>query len=412
MRTRMEVIKNVAEQYRRSTRKEKGKILDSIVRITGYNRSYASHLLSLCGKGYRIKARDGKEYRLVADPRVKPSRKRQKTYGPEVLEPLKYIWTVMDFPCGKRLAACMEWLVPKLEECGELNVAPEVKEKLLSISPSTIDRMLASERKTLTIKRRSLTKPGTLLKHQIPVRTFAQWDDARPGFEEVDLVDHGGGSTQGEYAFTLNVTDVSTGWTEMRAVKNRAQKWVFEALNLIRRRLPFPLLGIDSDNDSAFINDHLIRFCQQNHITFTRSRAGKKNDNCYVEQKNWSVIRKVVGYNRYDTETELNLLNRIYDILRLYQNFFQPSVKLISKERVGSNVIKRYDKPATPYQRILASEYVDQNVKNQLRDIFARLNPVDLKRKITALQKKLALYSASKGNAAENLSTEDSAAFV
>ncbi|HHY35193.1 MAG TPA: hypothetical protein GX510_06135 [Firmicutes bacterium] len=159
MRTRMEVIKNVAEQYRRSTRKEKGKILDSIVRITGYNRSYASHLLSLCGKGYRIKARDGKEYRLVADPRVKPSRKRQKTYGPEVLEPLKYIWAVMDFPCGKRLAACMEWLVPKLEECGELNVAPEVKERLLSISPSTIDRMLASDRKTLTIKRRSLTKP-------------------------------------------------------------------------------------------------------------------------------------------------------------------------------------------------------------------------------------------------------------
>jgi hypothetical protein len=182
-------------------------------------------------------------YRVVGDPKAKRSRKRKKAYGPEVLRPLKRIWAIMDFACGKRLAPCMEWLVPKLEECGELDVPPEVRERLLSVSRSTIDRLLAVERKKLTLKGRSLTKPGSLLKHQIPIRTFSQWDEERPGFTEVDLVDHGGGSTQGEYLFTLDVTDVATGWTEIRAVKNRAQRWVFEALGLIRERLPFPLLG-------------------------------------------------------------------------------------------------------------------------------------------------------------------------
>ena len=247
-----------------------------------------------------------------------------------------------------------------------------------------------SANKKLTLNGRSLTKPGTLLKHQIPIRTFTQWDDLRPGFTEIDLVDHGGGSTEGEYLFTLNITDVATGWTEMRAVKNRAQKWVFEALNIIRDKLPFPLLGIDSDNDSAFINNHLVRFCEAHRVTFTRSRAGKKNDNCYVEQKNWSVVRRLVGYSRFETEEELRVLNQIYDVARLYQNFFQPSLKLASKERVGAKVTKRYDKAQTPYQRVLQSDQVDAEVKDRLRETFNQLNPVELRRRIAALQDVLA----------------------
>lgn len=412
MQSRLDVVVQAAKKYRRASKKDKGEILDSLVNLTGYNRAYASYLLGLSGKKVLVKGPDGKVYRLVADPKAKKGRGRKKAYGPEVLDSLKRIWAIMDFPCGKRLAPCMEWLIMKLEACGEIKVLPDIRQKLLSISAATIDRLLLPERKILTLKGRSHAKPGSLLKHQIPIRTFAQWDDLRPGFEEIDLVDHGGGSTQGEYLFTLDVTDVATGWTEIRAVKNRAQKWVFEALTLIRDRLPFPLLGIDSDNDSAFINDHLFRFCQANQVTFTRSRAGKKNDNCYVEQKNWSVVRRLAGYGRLETDKQLTILNQIYDVARLYHNFFQPSLKLLSKERVGAKVIKRYDEAKTPYQRVLASDQVEQNVKKRLRETFAQLNPAQLKRKIMRLQMVLSKAGAEEDALIRNVAAEETATFL
>lgn len=389
MQSRREVVFENAKRYKGAAKKEKGEILDKLVGVTGYSRDYVVHLLGLCLAQVLLKGPDGSVYRLVADPKATRRRKRPRKYGPEVLGPLKRIWVIMDLACGKRLAPCMAWLVPKLESCGELLVSPQVREKLLVVSAATIDRLLAPERKRLTVKGVSHTKPGTLLKHQIPIRTFAQWDDLRPGFTEIDLVDHGGGSTEGDYLFTLNVTDVATGWTEVRAVKNRAQKCTVAALLLIRERLPFPLLGIDSDNDSAFINHHLFRFCQEHKVTFTRTRAGKKNDNCYVEQKNWSLVRRMVGYGRLETDRELQLLNHLYEVARLYHNFFQPWCKLLSKQRNGAKVTKRYDQAQTPYHRVLASDQVDEEVKARLRQTFDQLNPAALKRQLRSLQAKL-----------------------
>jgi hypothetical protein len=276
-----------------------------------------------------------------------------------------------------------------LERHKEIRLDRDTRKKLYKISSATIDRLLAEERKKQTLKGRSHTKPGTLLKSQIPIRTFSEWDEKSPGFVEIDLVGHDGGDARGEFIQTLDVTDVCTGWTETQAVRNKAQVWVFEALKDIQGRLPFELLGIDSDNGSEFINDHLSRFCEDRHITFTRARPYRKNDNCFVEQKNYSVVRRAVGYYRYDTEEERNTLNELYGHLRLYTNFFQPVMKLIEKTRIGSKVIKKYDKPRTPYQRVLESPLVPDGKKQQLKGQYVTLNPAELKRKITKLQQKL-----------------------
>jgi hypothetical protein len=214
---------------------------------------------------------------------------------------------------------------------------------------------------------------------------------------EMDLVGHEGGESCGDYIQTLDMTDVCTGWTETQAVKNKAQLWVFEAIEQIRERLPFPLLGIDSDNAGEFINSHLYRYCQKEKITFTRARAYRKNDNCYVEQKNYSVVRRAVGYHRYDTEEEQKLLNELYCHLRFYTNYFQPVMKLLEKARIGSKVTKKYDKPKTPYQRVLESPDVDKEKKKELRHEYAKLNPAELKRQITRIQNKLKNLAVRRG---------------
>ena len=210
--------------------------------------------------------------------------------------------------------------------------------KLRKISASTIDRLLKRERKKLEIKGRKGTKPGTLLKHKIPIRTFADWNDNKPGFMEIDLVSHDGGNEYGDFAQTLDMTDIYSGWTETRAVKNKAHKWVFEAIREVRKDLPFDLLGIDSDSGGEFINHALYNYCVEEKITFTRGRSYRKNDNCYVEQKNYSVVRRAVGYFRYDTDEEVDILNALYGYLRLYTNHFQPVMKLVEKVRIGSKV--------------------------------------------------------------------------
>ena len=234
------------------------------------------------------------------------------------------------------------------------------------------------------------------MKHQIPIRTFSEWNEKRPGFVEIDLVGHDGGNSRGDYIQTLDVTDVCTGWTETRGVKNKAQVWVFAGLTLIMKRMPFKILGIDSDNGSEFINDHLVRFCDKKKLTFTRSRPYRKNDNCFVEQKNYSVVRKTVGYTRYDTEEELNVLNELYDSLRLYTNFFQPVMKLIKKTRVGSKVKKEYDRARTPFKRVVESPFIPEQVKEKLNQEYATLNPVELKRKIISMQDRLSKLSRLK----------------
>jgi len=306
-------------------------------------------------------------------------------------------------PAGKRLAPFMAEIVSALERCGELELTPEVRDKLLRISAATIDRLLAPERARLRVKGRSGTKPGSILKRQIPIRTFAEWNDARPGFCEMDLVAHDGGDGFGEFCQTLDLTCVATGWTECRAVKNKAQRWCFEALLDIEASLPFPLLGLDSDNGSEFINDQLYRYCTERGITFTRSRPYRKNDNCFVEQKNWPVVRQNVGYARYDTPAELEVLNELYVSLRLYVNFFQPQMKLVSKTRRGAKVTKLFDLARTPYQRVLASPEVGEDAKRELRKTYLALNPAQLKRDLATCQARLLDLANTKPSAGKEV---------
>jgi hypothetical protein len=377
MGERAAVTREMAAQYRRTSKSGKSAILDQLCELTGWHRDHARRALRL------VAARP-------PGPRKKTPRKpRAPRYDEAVIAALRVAWAVLDAPCGKRLAPILPDLVAALEKYGELRLTPEQRAALGRISPATIDRRLAADRKALTLKGRSGTKPGGLLKHQIPIRTFADWDQQRVGFSEVDLVGHEGGNPRGEFAQTLTLTDVCCGWTENQAVRNKAQRWVFEALLDIRTRLPFPLLGLDSDNGSEFINDQLLRYCTEQQITFTRGRANRKNDNCYVEQKNWAVVRRAVGYLRYDTPAEVAVLNELYSHLRLLTNFFSPQAKLLSKDRDGAKVRKHYDTPATPYQRLLADPQVPAKIKKQLRATYATLNPAQLRRDVMACQQRL-----------------------
>jgi hypothetical protein len=248
----------------------------------------------------------------------------------------------------------------------------------------------------MQLKGRSGTKPGSLLKSQIPIRTWADWNDTRPGFVEIDLVAHEGGNSSGQFCQTLTVTDIATNWTETAAVRNKHQKWVLPALHAIVTRFPFPVRGIDSDNGSEFINEDLLRYCAQHKITFTRSRPGHKNDGAHVEQKNGSVVRQAVGYYRYDTAAELVLLNEIYALLRVQINFFSPQQKLVSKQRVGAKVIKKYDAARTPYQRVLADPTVSKKIKTGLTRRYRTFNPAQIRRDIIALNDRMLVLVTAK----------------
>jgi len=392
MSERRLLVKIEAGRYRKARKKEKSRLLDELVALSGYNRWYAVGLLRGQGKTIPV----GRRLRLMGDLGRSTRRRRPRIYEGVVLEWLKKIWAILDFVCGKRLAAIIPEVVPVLERHHEIVLDAATRQKLFSISPATIDRVLAPERRKFALRGRAGTKPGTLLKRQIPIRTFAEWNEARPGFVEIDLVGHDGGDASGDFCQSLNVTDVASAWTENAAVINKAQVWVFEALKDIRARLPFPLLGIDSDNGSEFINNHLLRYCQQEKITFTRGRAGKKNDGCFVEQKNYSVVRRAVGYARYDSPAQQRLLNTLYGHLRLYTNYFQPVMKLLSKARIGSKVKKTYDPPQTPYRRLLAAPGTTDPMRQRLQAEYATLNPAQLKREITRLQNLLRKTAAAR----------------
>jgi len=379
------IVKVFAGRYRGGGKRERGRVLDEFVAATGYNRSYASWLLRWHGRRVRV----GDRLIVVGDATRKVRRRRPRVYGPEVERVLKKLWALLDYASGKRLAPAVPALLAALERHGELEVSAQVRCKLTRISAATMDRLLAGERRKLALKGRARTKPGTLLKHQIPIRTFAEWDDAGPGFAELDLVAHDGGVARGEYVQTLDVTDVATGWTELAAIPTRAEVWVTAALKEVRARLPFPLLGIDSDNGSEFINKNLVRYCVAAKITFTRSRPYRKNDNCFVEQKNWSVVRRFVGHGRLEGEGAARALEELYAVLRLYLNFFVPSMKLVAKIRDGSHVTKRYDEAKTPYQRVLTSRDVSKAIKAALRRHYRTLNPAALLRRIRTLQQRL-----------------------
>lgn len=391
MKARQEVTKATAGQYRGAGKKEKSKILDQFIATTGYSRWYAR--LVLRHEGRRVQT--DKQTIVVVERKSRSKRKRVCRYDEKVQTALVRLWRIMDYICGKRLQPQLPELITVLERYNEFPCDRETRAKLLCISAASIDRLLKPERRKYELRGRSGTKPGTLLKKQIPIRTFAEWDEQRPGFVEIDLVGHDGGIAAGDYCQTLDLTDIATTWTETRAVRNKAQAWVFEALKKLRKNLPFPLLGIDSDNGSEFINQYLTDYCKEEKLSFTRSRPYRKNDNCFVEQKNYSVVRRAVGYGRYDREAQLVLLNELYATLRLYTNFFQPTMKLKSKERVGSKVTKRYDEAQTPYQRVLAAPQVSETDKQRLRAKYKTLNPAALKRKLMRLQERLMKSTAS-----------------
>ncbi len=375
MQEKQAVLREFATRYRIGRKKERSQILDEVVALCGFSRAYAARRL--------------RRFSLRGVPKKPAKRKRKSIYGSETLIPLRKVWAILGGPCGKRLAPFLCEIVPVLEAFGELHLTDQARAKLTSVSAATIDRLLAEERQSYELKGKSRTKPGSLLKHQIPVRTFADWDEGRPGFLEIDLVSHDGGLPEGDWIQTLDATDVYSGWTETRAVKNKAQIHVFAGLFDIKKSLPFLLLGLDSDNGSEFINHHLSRFCQQEEITFTRARPWKKNDTCYVEQKNWTIVRQNVGYARYDTEEELHLLNELYGALRLLSNFFFPQMKLLEKTRTGATVHKRYDEARTPYQRLVASQLLSAEQEEALRVSYRTLNPAALRRQIDALQIRL-----------------------
>ena len=375
---RKAVTMQMAKRYQKATKTEKGRMLDELCPLTGWTRRHAIRAIG-----------------SAQDPPAKVDRRgRLRTYGPDVLGPLKVVWATLNGPSGKRLQPFMTEAIGALERHGELELDPDTRGKLLQMSSATIDRALAPERRRLQVKGRSGTKPGSILRSQIPIRTFAEWDDHRPGFCEVDLVAHDGGSPWGEFCQTLDLTCVATGWTEPRAVPNKAQRWVHEAIDQVATELPFPLLGLDSDNGAEFINHQLFRYCAERGITFTRSRPYRKNDNCFVEQKNWPVVRQQVGYARYDTPAELEALRELYRVLRLYVNFFQPQMKLLSKTRRGAKVTRRFDEARTPFQRILSSPEIPRPAKESLEATYLGLNPAQLKRDLVACQERL--ISASK----------------
>lgn len=390
MREKRSVAALKAVGYRQARKSEKTKRLDELVELTQYTRRHARRLLRQHGQQLWLKPKT----KVEGDVNKRSQRVRPRLYDETVLAVLIKLWKMMDYICGKRLQPALAELISVLERHNELSCARETRAKLSQISAATIDRLLRPQRRKYELRSRSRTRPGTLLKHQIPIRTFSDWDEQCPGFAEIDLVGHDGGHAVGDYCQTLDLTDIATTWTETMAVKNKAQVWVFAALKKVRKNLPFPLLGLDSDNGGEFINTQLERYCRDQKLTFTRSRPYRKNDNCFVEQKNYSVVRRAVGYGRFDTDQQLQLLNELYAQLRLYTNFFLPTMKLVAKERVGSRVKKRYDKAQTPFQRVLAAPQVSKADKQRLKETYSRLNPAALKRKIDRLQQRL-LQTAS-----------------
>ncbi len=362
-----EYLEAIRGRYLRAGKKEKEKILDEAVQVTGYHRKAVIRWL------HRGKP-----------PGPGRRRGRPRRYSAAAVEGLKLLWEATDRLCSRRLHPFLPELVQVLRRHGEQRLSREVEAQVLQMSPSTIDRRLRSYRIVGGRRPFSTTKPGSLLKGAIPLRTFADWEEQRPGFLEVDLVAHCGESTEGFYLHTLSAVDVATGWVECQAVWGKGQDRVGSAIHHIAQGLPFPLLGLDSDNGSEFINHHLLAYCRRKQITFTRSRPYKKNDSAHVEQKNWSVVRRLVGYDRYSSRAALETLNRLYGLLRWYTNFFQPVMKLQYKSRHGAKVYKVYDTAKTPYHRLLASGVLSQSKATELSATYGGLNPRWLLQQINA----------------------------
>ncbi|MEK7065964.1 MAG: hypothetical protein AAB965_00125 [Patescibacteria group bacterium] len=378
---KQQYMETLREKYLRGSKKEKGEILDEYCRNTGQERKYV-------GKKFRYKVK------------LKEVRKnRREHYGGETKSVLAEIWKIFDHPCGARLKPLLTDETEKLRTLGEIKCSNEAANKLQEIGIATIDRKLKHEKEVLLLSEK-YKKRSPLLCHQVPIKTSAEFDRNIIGHTEADFVESNGSSASGEFINSLSVVDVSSGWWEGEAVMGKSQERAVEAVKMVRERLPFELLGIHPDNGTNLLNYLLYNYTQNENIDFTRSRPYKKNDNCFVEQKNSTHIRQVIGYLRYDTEEEMSVVNDIYgNELRLYKNFFQPTLKLKEKVRDGGKIRRKYEVARTPYRRIMESGQISEEMKSRLKEVYDKLNPAELKRN---LDKKLAflykVYQKKKGS--------------
>ena len=371
MHSREQYLETLREEYRRASKKAKGRLLNEARKRTRLNRKVL--------------------IRKLAHTRARARRrsKRGASYGPEVVTTLVHCWELFDFACGQRLASALRTETPRLRAAGRLKCSDTVAEQLLRISPRTIDRLLRPEKQVRRVNRPRSGGAHPLLYQKIPVKVAADWDTGQVGNVQVDYVEHCGRSSGGQYVHTVSTVDIASGWWEGEAIAARTQEATREALDAIRKRAPFRFREIHPDNDSGLINDLLWRYCRRRNIKLSRSRPYKKNDNAWVEQRNWTHVRKVVGYSRFDTTGELAALRRLYGLLRLYRNFFQPTLKLKSKERIGGKIHRVYEAAKTPYQRLLDSGQMSPAAQKRLRRQYESLNVIELRRDIEGLRNEL-----------------------
>jgi hypothetical protein len=377
-RSKKEYIETIYLRYRNASRKLKTLILDEFCATLGYHRKHANRVL--------------KRFKRFRKTKTKRPGRSPFYSQPQILKPLKKIWLAANLPCSKRLKIILPlWIPGYIQSFGPL--PPQTQQALSRISPATIDRILSPTRIHYKKRGRSTTKPGTLLRNQIPIKTN-QWNESRPGFLEADTVAHCGDSLAGMFVYTIDAVDIATGWSEQRALWGKGETGVLQQIQDIESSLPFPLLGFDCDNGSEFLNYHLYRHFSQRKIPvqFTRSRAYHKQDNAHIEQKNWTHVRQWIGYDRLDNPQAVPLLNTLYtQEWRLFHNFFCPSVKLLAKERIGSKTLKRYDSPKTPFQRIIDSPHISPQTKLTLAKQLDSLNPFVLRKAMEEKIKKIFL---------------------
>jgi hypothetical protein len=401
MGERKALTREVAGRYRAASKKEKSAILDEFVKNTGYNRKYALRVLNRKTVPAVLVVVNGKTVKLKPAKRKRKVRAGKKIYTDDVIASLRLIWNFFWNKCGKILAPLLRQQMPFIADWAAFGITPEIRQKLVTISPATIDRALKKDRAELKLRGKSCTKSTNKLKNRIPIRTFyTSAERKKPGFIQIDTVHHCGSSTGGEYLLTLTATDVYSGWVSLRGLLNKAWKWTFDALGNVRSTLPFPFLEYHSDNGGEFINESVAKWCENEHVPFTRSRSHKKNDNCFVEQKNDKCVREYIGYNRLTTNDDLACLNAVYRSLEPLLDFFMPTMKLLSKEKVGSKETKKYDEARSPYQRLMESEELDKSVKDSLTKLCALYNPVilqhDVNVAVVKLRESLDGLSASK----------------
>ena len=379
MNARKQYLEELGKEYRRADGAGRGRLLDEAEKRTRLNRKYLIRILN-----------------HPVQPVPRKRRRRRAEYGAAVVTALIGVWDIFEQPCGQRMVAVLRNEVDRLRKLGELRCSEGVAKQLKHVAASTIDRLLRREKRIRQLRRNRNPNMQRLIYQKVPVKVAADWDTSEIGNVQVDFVAHCGRSSGGDYLHTISGVDIATNWWEGQAIAVRSQRASQEGLSEMRTRFPFRIRELHPDNDSALVNDLLWDWCQQERIRLSRSRPYQKNDNAWVEQKNWTHVRKVVGYRRFDTTGELRLLNAIYAVLRLYKNFCLPTIRLQSKTRENGRIQRVYDQPCTPYQRILQSPQVERKTKRKLQEIYEGLNPAQLYRQLTELREQLEIISAGK----------------